>query len=121
MRIENKKVKETQNTESSGVINSENSVTVVYGKDNYVKGDNSVIFAYGKGYTDINELQEDHSRIQESPLALLDVLKKNRKMEIENRKGKWFVNGNDYGNMTPAEREVLNAYFKGLKIEKSCF
>lgn len=78
--------KEEQNKAShieGGVINSENSVTVVCGKDNICVGDNSVIFAYGKGYTDINELQEDHSRIQENPLALLDVLEKN-KMRIEN-------------------------------------
>jgi len=40
-------------------------------------GENSVIFTYGKGYTDINELQKDHSIIQETPFALLDVLKKN--------------------------------------------
>tara|TARA_R110000772_G_scaffold44329_5_gene102014 strand:+ start:296 stop:499 length:204 start_codon:yes stop_codon:yes gene_type:complete len=40
-------------------------------------GENSVIFAYGKGYTDINELQEDHSRIKGNSFALLDVLKKN--------------------------------------------
>ena len=42
-------------------------------------------------------------------------------MRIENKKGKWFVNGNDYGNMTPTEKEVLNAYFKGLKIEEECY
>ena len=42
-------------------------------------------------------------------------------MRIENKKGKWFVNGNDYVNMTPTEKEVLNAYFKGLKNEKLCF
>ena len=41
-------------------------------------------------------------------------------MKIENKEGKWYVNGNDYKSMTPTEREVLNAYFKGLKIEKEC-
>ena len=39
-------------------------------------------------------------------------------MKIENRKGKWLVNGNPYDQMTITEKEVLNAYFKGLKIEK---
>lgn len=42
-------------------------------------------------------------------------------MKIENKKGKWFVNGNAYENMTPTEKEVLNAYFKGLKNEKECY
>ena len=49
----------------------------------------------------------------------LDAIKlKIINMKIENKKGKWLVNGNDYDNMTPTEKEVLNAYFKGLKIEE---
>ena len=42
--------------------------------------ENSVIFAYGKGYTDFKELEEDHLKIKNNSFALLDVLKKNNKI-----------------------------------------
>lgn len=40
-------------------------------------GENSVIFAYGKGYTSFKELEQDHNEIQKNPIAFLSILKKN--------------------------------------------
>lgn len=73
--------KETKlsNDNMSHTGSNKTSIVVIYGAENTCIGENSVVFAYGKGYTDINELQLDHARIRENISALSDVLEKNKK------------------------------------------
>jgi ribosomal protein L27 len=51
------------------------------GENNISIGDNSVIYTYGKGYTSFEELEQDKKIIDENPIALLWVLKKNSKQK----------------------------------------
>ena len=65
MSKENNKENKDKALHIGGVINST------------CTGENSVIFAYGKGYTSFKELEQDHNEIQKNPIALLSILKKN--------------------------------------------
>ena len=58
-----------------------NNISYFFGSGSKSEGQGSVIYAYayGKGYTSIVELENDHKLIQENPIALLYVLKKNKK------------------------------------------
>ncbi|MCK9416302.1 hypothetical protein M0Q97_06560 [Candidatus Dojkabacteria bacterium] len=56
-----------------------NNISYFFGSGSKSECQGSVIYAYGKGYTSIVELENDHKLIQENPIALLYVLKKNKK------------------------------------------
>ncbi len=56
-----------------------NNISYFFGSGSKSEGQGSIIYAYGKGYTSIVELENDHKLIQENPIALLYVLKKNKK------------------------------------------
>ena len=53
------------------------------GKDNKATGTSYAIGAYGKMYTDLDELRHDQKLIQDNPIALLYVLEKNKNQTIK--------------------------------------
>lgn len=56
-----------------------NNISYFFGSEAKIECQGTVIYAYGKGYTSIIELENDHKLIQENPIALLYVLEKNKK------------------------------------------
>jgi hypothetical protein len=56
-----------------------NNIAYIFGQDSISVGYDSSICAYGKYYTNFDELISDKKLIDENPIALLYVLEKNIK------------------------------------------